>query len=877
MTQSEIARSDVATPAQEPESSNRGANALRSDSNIAARRPGLLLVQSGRLREGMRWLDAAVEHKPDDALAQFRLGAAHLALGETAAALAALKAATQASPSWPEPWFILAQALRADGRPDEAIAALDHTLALAPQLAEAWLNKGNLLVARGDLTRALSAFDRAISARPTYAPAYFNRGNALRDCRRFDEAVTSYGQALASDPTFYAAAVNLANLYAHQKLWREADAAYRRAIELKPDEPEAWVNRGALLKASGDLKLAAEVLAHALSLRPDHVEAACHLGFTLRELGDATAAHQIFLAAFRRAPRHANCAHGLALTLRDLERPEDALKAFDAALAIDPGLMEAAINRSAFLTARGYTQIALSGLDRALSRAPSSAEAWAARGHTLFEMNDSEGAVTSHREALRINADLASARFGEVISHLRILYRDNLDMARSRANYAQALNRLSEWTSQTPPRDDVLRAAGQSQPFFLAYQNENDIELQRRYGALIRELVVRRFPDAPAPPLQPGEKIRVGFVSAFFRQHSNWKMPLRGWLEGLDRKNFEVFGYHLGKERDAETEFAAALCTRFVAGKRGLEDWRGEILSDRPHVLIYPGLLMDETSLLLAAQRLAPVQCNSWGHPETSGLPTLDYFLGSDAMDPPGAEALYTEALIRLPGLSIVYSPSPGPPATLQRADLGLREHSFVYWSGQTMMKYLPQYDDLFPQIAKLAPQAQFVFLAFPRAQEITEIFRRRLSRAFQTRGLDFERHCVIVGPYTNAEFKGAVRLCDAMLDTVGWSGCNSMLECVDANLPVVTLAGTFLRSRHGLAILRTLGDVAGIVTSQEDYVAEAVRLARDPDHFRKRKRKLREGRKRLLEGKKSVLAGLEHFLTVSAQRHCGDRTSPSI
>ena len=45
---------------------------------------------------------------------------------------------------------------------------------------------------------------------------------------------------------------------------------------------------------------------------------------------------------------------------------------------------------------------------------------------------------------------------------------------------------------------------------------------------------------------------------------------------------------------------------------------------DAPHILIYPGLLMDISSIQLAAQRLARVQCNSWDHPETSGLPTMD-------------------------------------------------------------------------------------------------------------------------------------------------------------------------------------------------------------------------------------------------------------
>src|SRR3954469_6306528 len=62
-----------------------------------------------------------------------------------------------------------------------------------------------------------------------------------------------------------------------------------------------------------------------------------------------------------------------------------------------------------------------------------------------------------------------------------------------------------------------------------------------------------------------------------------------------------------------------------------LEAQRGRLAeADRlvaPHVLIYPDINMDPAAAALAALRLAPVQCMSWGHPETSGYPTIDYFL----------------------------------------------------------------------------------------------------------------------------------------------------------------------------------------------------------------------------------------------------------
>src|SRR5689334_1246724 len=194
------------------------------------------------------------------------------------------------------------------------------------------------------------------------------------------------------------------------------------------------------------------------------------------------------------------------------------------------------------------------------------------------------------------------------------------------------------------------------------------------------------------PAAAPDEPVRLGIVSGFFRRHSNWKVPIAGWLRGLDRKRFRIFAYHTGVERDAETDVAAALCERFIQGPRPLAAWRDAILEDAPHVLLYPEIGMDTVTAQLAAQRLARTQCASWGHPITSGFPTIDFFLSSDLMEPPDGEAHYTETLIRLPNLSIAYVPPPARPVALDREALGLRADAVIFWCCQSLPKYLPQH-----------------------------------------------------------------------------------------------------------------------------------------------------------------------------------------
>ena len=95
------------------------------------------------------------------------------------------------------------------------------------------------------------------------------------------------------------------------------------------------------------------------------------------------------------------------------------------------------------------------------------------------------------------------------------------------------------------------------------------------YGGLVCRVMAKHYPAvelAPAP--RPDEPVRIGIVSGFFRNHSNWKIPIKGWLGQLDRRRFRVFGYHTGTKQDSMIEMAAGLCERFVQGPLPLDSWR---------------------------------------------------------------------------------------------------------------------------------------------------------------------------------------------------------------------------------------------------------------------------------------------------------------
>ncbi|HEU0216219.1 MAG TPA: tetratricopeptide repeat protein, partial [Stellaceae bacterium] len=561
--------------------------------------------------------------------------------------------------------------------------------------------------------------------------------------------------------------------------------------------------------------------------------------------------------------------HGSALLA--LGRRAEALASYERALAVRPDHAEAHYNRGVALGLLRRPEEALASYDRALALEPDYANALYNRASALRAMNRWQEAVAGYRRVSAIRADHAEARLAACVAELPILYADEPEIASRRAAYAKALGALCEEIERGTTRLDLADAGGAHQPFYLAYQGCNDRDLQAAYGSLLCRVVAARYPPAASvPPPGPGEPVRLGIVSAFFCAHSVWKLPVKGWMSQLDRTQFRLFGYHTRSLQDGETGNAAALCDRFVQGPLSIDRWRQTILSDAPHVLLYPEIGMDAHSTALAAQRLAPAQCISWGHPETSGFPTLDYFLSSDLMEPPDGEEHYTERLVRLPNLSVYYEPLDTEPVALGRADLGLRPAATIFWCGQSLFKYLPQFDQVFARIAGQAGDCQLAFIEHPTTQ-VTALFKQRLERAFAAAGLRAEDYCVVLPGLDPHSFLAAIGLCDIVLDSIGWSGCNSTLEGLAHDLPIVTMPGRFMRGRHTMAILRMMDVGETIVETIDDYVSVAVRLARDLPWRSAVKARISAGKHRVYRDR-TPIAALQEFLSrVARPEHGGD------
>ena len=611
----------------------------------------------------------------------------------------------------------------------------------------------------------------------------------------------------------------------------EAEEIYREVLAAEPENPDALHLFGVLAHQVGQHGFAVEAISLALRYAPDRADFLSNLGDVYRTLQLYPEAEEALGRALVLDGKIAAAHNNLGLVLQALGRTEAAAACYQRALELEPHFPEAHNNLGNAWKEQRAPGPAEASYLRALALRPDYPEAQHNLGNLYKELGRQPEAAAAFAAALALRPDYPTARFGLAMAQLPVIYRTEAEIDQRRAAYRAALIQLGDYVRHDagdPVR--LSEAVGSHQPFFLAYQGRNDRELQALYGSVAAAAMARRFPEiADLPRPGPGEQIRVGIVSGYFCNHSVWKMPIRGWLSQLDRRRFRVHCYHTRAQRDAETLEAERLADRFVQGPLPLEHWRTVILADTPHVLIYPELGMDPVSAQLAAQRLARVQCNSWGHPTPGGLPALDYFLSSDLMEPDNGQEHYSEALIRLPNLSVYYEPLAAPETRVERAELGLGADAAVFWCCQSLYKYLPRYDAVFPRIARaVGAKCRFLFIDHQLGEVVGAIFRARLEAAFAAEGLSAAEHCVFLPRLSPERFMAVAAGCDVFLDSIGWSGCNSTLEALAVDLPVVTLPGELMRGRHSTAILRMIGVSETIAASVEEYVAIAARLVTD-------------------------------------------------
>jgi predicted O-linked N-acetylglucosamine transferase (SPINDLY family) len=738
-------------------------------------------------------------------------------------------------------------ALHQAGQLDEAAKIYNEILARSPHDFDATHLLGVIALQKGEFAVAQRLINSAVAARPHEAAAVGNLGvSYLRD-GQLEPALRWFEIALRLQPDSPAALINAAEAMHHMGRYSDALPLLRNALAIDPSSYSACSLLGACLMRTGDAEGAARLFEAATQLRPDDAESWANLSVALTAIGQNERAGQCESRAASLQPNSPAALDASAKAKFEQARIADAAESYR----------------------------------RGLSAAPPSVDMLLSYSHTLMANGLIDEALEQLNAASALDRNNLTVRWALAIGQLKPVYGSEPEVFAARRAFAKSLDDIKRWYENTPHVAAPYRTVGTVQPFYLTYQHYNNRELLKKYGALCATFMgtlPRRVPGTKrrcADPVDPpaGRKLRLGVVSAHIRDHSVWNAVTKGWLQNLDRTRFDIQIFHLSATVDPETEAAMASVDHFDNRPKDVAGWVEAIVARELDVILYPEIIMDPLTVQLASLRLAPVQAVSWGHPETSGLPTVDLYLSARAFEPPGAaENNYSEKLIMLPNLSVYLEPLNIRDADPELGSLRLPANEPLLLCPGQPFKYAPQYDEVWVQIAR-GLQRRTVFrkrsagrLVFFRSHDNVSdrTLEKRLRAAFGREAVDFDAHVSIIPFLDHERFFGLMRRSALMLDTLGFSGFNTALRAIECDLPVLAFEGEFLRARLASAIMHEIELPELVATSAGDFVQKAVALAKRPDRLAELRAKIIERRSGLFRNLRPVRA-LERCLIEAA------------
>jgi predicted O-linked N-acetylglucosamine transferase (SPINDLY family) len=717
-----------------------------------------------------------------------------------------------------------------EGRAGAARRVCEARLADAPGDVAALSLLAEIAVAAGDAAGAEPLLLRLVSAAPQDAAARRRLGQVLLTLGRCAEAAAVLRAAIALDPRSPRAHNNLGQALLRDGAADEAERCFDAALMLDPGYAIAHCNRGLALAARGAQAEARAALQRAVALAPALLPAWLGLGRALDEDGETAAALGCFLRALQLAPRDAVALPRALTLLLALQRPAEALQCVAAAdLAADAPPALHNLHAEALRRLNRPAEAA-QALDRVLLRHPQDAMTWCNRGIVAQELADDAGAHDAFRRAAASDPGFIDARMRLLGSCVPAVPESTDAAVRARLAFRAELDAFLRWLAERRLGESEALRAAQQQFFYLSYDEEDNRQLLAAYRApvaaqLQSALAPARTIRVPAPPAQ--RRFRLGLASAHVFDHSVHAAIQRGWLQTLDRARFEIHLFDVGTREDAHTAQARGLVDGYTRGLRSVRDWGVEIAARGLDALIYPEVGMHETTLALASQRLAPRQLAAWGHPETTGLPTIDDYLSACLFESPGSESQYSERLVRLPNLGVYCDADAVAAEPVELASLGLPADRPLLVCPGVPFKYRPQDDALLVAVARRIGRCTLVFFGHEKAA-LSQRLHDRLRRAFAAGGLDPALYLAFIPWQPRPRFLSLLAQATVYLDTVGFSGFNTILLAVQAGLPCVTLQGRFLRGRLGSGVMRRMGLDELVAADRGAYVDLAVRLATD-------------------------------------------------
>jgi predicted O-linked N-acetylglucosamine transferase (SPINDLY family) len=774
----------------------------------------LVALQQGDMARGRSIYDGLLAAGCADVRMFSNLGAIALQEGDGAAAIPWLERGLALQSDHPRCLLNLGMALKLQGRTVEAIAALRRALAADPALPEAW---NNLAVA---LTTAQAEADAEAEAASPLEPAAAGDPELAAARRRAREeaingAIEAYRRALELRPHYGQAAQNLARLLADQGD-PAAGEALLRALPPEAIGAEELFVLAEMLRLQGRLDEGTVVYGEALAKDPGNGNLLLGVALALISCGQADQALMELLPLLAQRPEDPIPLLATGMALQHLGEMRQAMDFFKQALALDPAQVRARNLLGGCHLELGEPSLAIGEFRAGLLQAPDDLELRCNLAHALREQGDLAASIREMEQLLDEHPSCREALITQMFS-CSIADESLAPLAlQTGARYWQLVRQQTLGVGSPKPADGLGLAAA-------VVPSHNPKPAPAVLAALA------------AAPIRAGDRrLRIGFLSAEIGNHVVASF-LSSFLDHYDRSRFAVELFVTSRHFDAQAESMAAQADHhWLLSGMAPDQARALIRSRQLAILVETSGFTRDGGIDLLAERCAPVQCHYIGYHATTGLDTIDWFIGDQETVPERFAGQFVEGLWRLPRAWLARRPDPSLPA----AESSASEEDPVLGSFNQLTKVRQETLSYWLAALQALPRSRLL-IKYRSASD--PAVRQRITAFLGRGGVACERISILGHCSSFEEHMAAYNRLDVALDATPWSSATTGFDALAMGVPLVAIRGGCTSARMSAAILRGLGRPEWIAESPQQFGAIVAGLCADLPALRAGKQALRE------------------------------------
>jgi protein O-GlcNAc transferase len=537
----------------------------------------------------------------------------------------------------------------------------------------------------------------------------------------------------------------------------------------------------------------------------------------------------------------------LAQTEHYLKRLDDSLSSYTNIVESDPTDVQSLLGLSGILIDSGRSDEAMPWLLQALALAPDDPDVLHSNGLALSHLGDKQAAVDLLRKALETHpnhlksslllagclidqgfAIEAQAIYQEILKKYPKNYACRIGLAttlRTLADVEGAIEILGALSEDYPfdydlfsiwmftaalapsvPASDVLRKARRFWDDFCV----------RHHAAAASSLSF-----LSATSLTPSRPLRVGLLSGDIGNHvvGRFLDPL---LRHHDSRICQLELISMRRLYDQASENLVELAdgSQSLVGL-SMDEARTLMRRQSYDLIIDTSGYTNGSGLPLLAERCAPVQAHYIGYHATTGLPTMDAFIGDRETAAADLQDQFSETLWRLPRPWLAFPQTMEfPQATslmeTSRPILGafsqaskLSDTTLLFWS----------------EALRRVPDAMLLL----KSRELQDpAIRQRLEERLSLLGVSPGR-LIFVAPLGSwHDHVYHYNYLDVALDTTPWSSATTGFEALSMGVPLVAIRGNTMASRMSSSLVKGLQQDRWIAQKPEDFADIVESLCND-------------------------------------------------